>query len=121
MSMFIFKNSRRQLLDYLLSTVDELSGNKGTGPEGKEKDDEEKSRKKENLLKGAKAADRHIRGLEFWSDIKPMVTGHEQFLVSDPSRGRPIHQIPVENINIGAEIKGIPEEAGIGVDEGHIY
>ncbi|GAB7343391.1 hypothetical protein MBLNU457_1429t1 [Dothideomycetes sp. NU457] len=73
MARLVFQNSRRHLLEMLMEQVNAASAHRDehtaqSKPEG----DREKSRI-DNLLKAVDAADREVRRLEYWSDIRRMV------------------------------------------------
>ncbi|KAF1825444.1 uncharacterized protein K489DRAFT_157632 [Dissoconium aciculare CBS 342.82] len=76
MGMFIFQASRRQVLDFLVATHDELHEKKKdlASHDHKDGDDDEtrrhdsRVRHNENILKAVHAARDHIHKLEYWSD-----------------------------------------------------
>lgn len=70
MSSFIFQNSRRQILAYLLATFNAASIHRDEHVERDEPEDEVEKRKIDNLLNAVKAADREVKRLEYWSDVK---------------------------------------------------
>ncbi|WEW60461.1 hypothetical protein PRK78_005947 [Emydomyces testavorans] len=62
MSMLLFHASRRQLVEFLVSAIDEI-------PEST--DDEAAKQRRSNLINAVDAAYRHYKDLEFWGDIGP--------------------------------------------------
>jgi len=84
MSLFVFQNSRRQLLEMLLDEFNKASvhrkeheaSGKAEGPNEKQRID--------NLLKAVHAADQEVKRLEYWSDIRRMVReGHTNGATDD--------------------------------------
>jgi hypothetical protein len=76
MGMFIFQVSRRQVLDFLIATHDEVhqkqddlaSHDHGNEDGDKNRRHEAQVRHNENILKAVHAAQKHIHKLEYWSD-----------------------------------------------------
>lgn len=62
MSMLLFQTSKRQLLDYLHQTVDEIPVDSS---------DESEQRKRNNLLRALEAGNRDLGGLQFWGGSQP--------------------------------------------------
>lgn len=84
MSLFVFQNSRRQLLELLLDEFNAASAHrKKHVSEGKAEGPNEK-RRIDNLLNAVQAADQEVKRLEYWSDIRKMVReGHSNGAVND--------------------------------------
>lgn len=120
--MFLFQASRWQFVTYLLSVAQELSQAK---PELDDKDTEKAQRRKDNLLRAAESARRHITGPDVFTDIHgeaatglldlTPVSRHDVLL----SKRAKATDEPLQ-IMKGKRIKGIPKTAEVG-REGHIY
>jgi len=73
MARLVFQNSRRHLLEMLMEQVNAASSHRDEHTaQAKPEGDREKSRI-DNLLKAVDAADREVRRLEYWSDIRRIV------------------------------------------------
>lgn len=125
--MFLFQNSRRQLLALLLKSADDASRHRDEHIERGKPEDEAEKKKIDNLLKAAKAADEQIRGLEFWSDVRHVEENDTRDSIGDkpsspvkPSLDGQTDELSeqkeADNIQIGDGIKGISEDADLGYD-----
>lgn len=80
MSMFVFQNSRRQLLMMLMEKCDAASKHRNAHEQRGEPEGRDEKRKTDNLLKAIEAADEQVKKLEYWSDQRRLVregmTGH---------------------------------------------
>lgn len=118
MAMFLFQASRWQFVTYLLGVAQELSQQK----EGC--DTEKAQRKRDNLIRAAESAKRHITGPDVFTDVRgeaptelldlTPVSGHRLLSKRAEAADESLHTMK------GKEIKGIPKAAEIG-REGHIY
>lgn len=68
MSQFVFQNSRRQLLTYLIHTVEETTASQYRGKQ--RESSPAATRRTENLERALKAAEEQVKNLEYWSDAK---------------------------------------------------
>lgn len=122
MSVFLFQASRWQFVTYLVSVIQQLSQQI---TESDSNDTDRFQRKRDNLIRAAESARRHITGPEVFTDthgesaielldLTP-VTRHD-ILLSKRAKAtdEPLHVMK------GKEIKGIPRAAEVG-REGHIY
>ena len=128
MAFFIFQHSRRQFVDYLHSAVDEIRQGQATNTERTDKEAEAEARKLDYLCKAIEAADMHIMGLEYWSDVRTLADGVDHTLLGDRDGsaskgcvGKSAQHDGAGPSGFAYDIQGIPEEAGIGADEGHLY
>lgn len=126
MSFFIFQHSRRQLVDYLQRAVDELSTSRTESSERTEQELEAETRKLEYLRKAAEAAETHIVEHEYWSDVRASTEGQDRPLLDGEAPPGPSKHTSYDGAapeGFAGVIRGIPEEAGVGVDEGlsHMY
>lgn len=84
MALFVFQNSRQALLDMLMDQANAASTHR---EEHKNQDKEEGPEEKlriDNLLHAIDAADREVKRLEYWSDIRKMAQrGHTAAAVDD--------------------------------------
>ncbi|KAK2763806.1 hypothetical protein FQN54_009424 [Arachnomyces sp. PD_36] len=121
MSFFIFQHSRRQLIDYLQSVVDEISNSRTESSGRTDQEVQAETRKLEYLRKAVEAAETQIGESEYWSDIRVSTDGKDRPLLDGETS--PCPSKPTNNDGAGPDgfagvIRGIPEEAGVGVDEG---
>ena len=73
MSILVFQNSRTTLLRLLVDEVNKAASHREEHrTQGKEEGDRE-SRRIDYLLKASSAADRQVKKLEYWSDVRHMV------------------------------------------------
>lgn len=118
MTMFLFQASRWQFVAYLLSVAQEL-------PQQNEGPDAEKAqRKRDNLIRAAESAKRHITGPDVFTDVRGEAP--TELLDLTPvsrhtllSKRAEVANEPLRTMK-SKEIKGIPKAAEIG-REGHIY
>ncbi|KAI9820393.1 MAG: hypothetical protein M1826_000919 [Phylliscum demangeonii] len=89
MSSFVFQESRRQLLVGLQRRFDALAKETKDGLGGAAEIDNQRY---EGMLRAVQAADEHVRGLEYWSDIKEMVQSGDTSAGIDPKRGWASHK-----------------------------
>ena len=137
MSMFIFQNSRQQLLGYLLKTVDDASDHRDDHAQRGEAEGKAEKRRIDNLIKAIQAADKEVKNLEFWSDVKQVAhkrseedldTSEQEKLVHDVEASERIEDAQLDGLAEKDEpktlrgddriIAGIPEEAEVGEDKG---
>ncbi|KAI9887192.1 MAG: hypothetical protein M1823_001019 [Watsoniomyces obsoletus] len=87
MSLLIFQASRRQLLSRLLQTL--LTASERIKDHIEETDGtHQKEKKRVESLEGAvHAAEQEVKRLEYWSDIKEMVTDGDTMGAVDPAQG----------------------------------
>ncbi|KAL2000736.1 hypothetical protein VTN02DRAFT_2690 [Thermoascus thermophilus] len=128
MSLFVFQNSRWQFLMHLQEVIGELSDSVsdpfGAAAEGKDPD--EMRRRIEYLINAAETARRHITGPDVFSDSNGISLGDKLDLTpatdeawSSTKACLPKREDIAPRGSLG-DIKGIPEEAEVGVD-GHIF
>jgi hypothetical protein len=136
MSLFIFQNSRRQLLSYLLKTVSDARAHRAEHTSSGNPESESEKRRIDDLLKAVRAADKEIRNLEFWSDVKKVekgAKGEEKIRLSRGTSGEEglVGQIEDMMPGVGGGkglgssekghfeegMKGIPEDAGLVQEE----
>lgn len=116
MSTFIFHTSRGQLLDLLLGVIDSITQSPA---------DEETTKKRDSLLNAVTAAEDYLSELEWWIDNND-VPNRGQILFDDIAESSAgvsgiRHPRPrTDGFSATIEIKGIPEEAHIGMDDGDI-
>ena len=70
MAMFIYQTSRRQLLSHLLNVYKSTTTHRDKHIERGEPESDTERRKIDSLLEAVHSAEKHVRDLEFWSDIK---------------------------------------------------
>jgi len=113
MSVFIFQTSRGQLLDLLLDAIDSIPRSPA---------DEETKKKRDSFLSAVTAVEDYLNKLEWWIDNKDMPPpGRILFNDTAESPAGPSgighqHSRP-DGFGAAFEIKGIPEEAHVGVDD----
>jgi hypothetical protein len=132
MSLFVFQNSRRQLLSYLLKTVADARAHRAEHTSSGNPESESEKRRIDDLLKAVRAADEEIRNLEFWSDVKKVekgAKGEEKIRLSRGTSGEEGLVGQIEDMMPGVEggkglgspkqgdfeegMKGISENAGL--------
>jgi hypothetical protein len=137
MSLFIFQNSRRQLLSHLLLTVKTARAHRASHLKSGTPESAAEKRRIDSLIKAIRAADEQIRNLEFWSDVKHVEKGkkgEEKIRLNrgTSSSGEGVEgefveveditpglkggtelgwKSPTSPVDIGEDIKGIPDEA----------
>ncbi|KAF2154985.1 hypothetical protein K461DRAFT_276164 [Myriangium duriaei CBS 260.36] len=73
MSILVFQNSRKTLLRLLVDELNKVASHRQDHKaQGKEEGDRE-SRRIDYLLKASSAADKQVKKLEYWSDVRHMV------------------------------------------------
>lgn len=102
MSMLVFQNSRRQILQSLKDSADEAQQHRDQHDAEHRPEGPKEKRRIDNLLKAAEAADKEIQGLEFWSDRKHVLQTQDEADDGDTP--------PQSRGDIG-EIKGISEKS----------
>lgn len=116
MARLVFQNSRRHLLEILMEEVHAASAHREEHTaQAKPESDREKSRI-DNLLKAVDAADREVRRLEYWSDIRRMVRKGETEGPTDNSSSWPSKDWqgleasgPLSNDALGAKESGMSD------------
>jgi len=73
MSLLVFQNSRRQLLEILMDEVRKASAHRQDHLSRNEAEGTDEKRRIDNLLKAVSASDQEVKRLEYWSDIRKMV------------------------------------------------
>lgn len=124
MSFFIFQHSRRQLADYLQSAVEEVSQAQTEDSKRTDQEAEAKARKLDYLRKAVEAAEKHTVESEYWSDLRVLTEGKDRSLLNDrdvasaKGKAKATQYDGTAAEGFAGDIQGIPEEAGVGVDEG---
>ena len=148
MGMFIYQTSRRQLLAHLQTVLESTRKHREEDVEQGKPEDNAEKRRTDTLLSAIQAAANHVKDLEYWSDVKTVTQrGHDEdtdeyqnpsgrcLTVNDNEPDRNFTGKPEISLDDGhssndeTEIKGIPEEAGIGekpgikwdVQEDHVH
>lgn len=86
MSLFVFQDSRRQLLGMLSQKFDEVTKHREEHKEKNKEEGTEEKRRIDNLLRAMNVADGQVKRLEYWSDIRDMTRKGEDG-ATDASRG----------------------------------
>ncbi|KAF2458535.1 hypothetical protein BDY21DRAFT_272910, partial [Lineolata rhizophorae] len=86
MSLFVFQNSRRQLLTLLMQKLDAASRHRQEHVERGQGEDAREKRRIDNMLRAIEAADREVRKLEYWSDIRDVVRKGDAAFAADEDR-----------------------------------
>ncbi|PSK42362.1 hypothetical protein B9Z65_4276 [Elsinoe australis] len=73
MSMLMFQNSRRELLQMLMDDLATVSAHREEHKAEDKKEGDREAKRINNLLKATDAADKQVKRLEYWSDIRTMV------------------------------------------------
>lgn len=102
MSMLVFQNSRRQILQSLKDSADEAQQHRDQHDAEDRPEGPKEKRKIDNLLKAAEAANKEIQGLEYWSDRKHVLQTQDE--AEDDATP------PQSRSGIG-EIKGISDKS----------
>ena len=126
MAVLIYQTSRQHLQAHLRQILDEatkeLEGHEG----GEDSEAEASKRKVGNLRKAVNAADEHVNDLEYWSDLRAKTTNSNpphggKNTAQDATAGN-VEEIEKktreESGEVGNEIRGIPEDAGISEEPG---
>lgn len=119
MSMFVFQNSKRQVLEFTKQKAKEAQEHRNQHDAEDRPEGDAESRRIDNLLNAVKAADEQIRGLEYWSDRKHVLKMSEDENASHKplttifDRPAPSMQLDTDPAD---EIRGISKEAGVGDD-----
>lgn len=130
MSFFIYQTSRRQLLAHLQHIFNDATSSQDSNAVEGGLDEEAEKRRVDNLHKAVYAADKEVKGLEYWSDVKGMAEAGETKGAADDGQGwddnwqgldasgpttagshAALHEPP--STDIEEEIKGIPEQAQV--------
>lgn len=109
MDLFVFQVSRRQLLEYMNKIADEVSRGKPSDKAGEQRVN--------NLRNAVRVAHGQIGSLEYWSDRQYVLRtaaengqGHQLMFSESSTTTMPKDNNPVD------EIKGIADEAEVGID-----
>ena len=86
MALFVFQNSRRQLLAILMHRFDEASKHREEHEERGQKEDEEERKYIDNLLRAIDTADDECQKLEYWSDARDVARKGETLHATGHSR-----------------------------------
>lgn len=111
-SMFVFQNSRRHLLQFLSKSLEDAM-KELDDPDARNSDRGAIQRRSEYLQQAIEATEEQIKSLDFWSDVKRATNGGSRPTTKSSEMSK---QIPVEQVDFSETIKGIPEGADIGVD-----
>lgn len=122
MSFFIFQHSRRQLIDYLQSVIEDISQAQAEDSGRTDQETQAEARKLDYLRKAVEAAETHIVETEYWSDIRALTERKHLPLLDErnvsSSSGKAVQYDGAGIGGFAGDIQGIPEEANVGVDEG---
>lgn len=77
MRLFLFQNSRRQLLAILMHRFEDAEQHRDEHQKRKEEEGEKEQKYIDNLLRAVEAADEQCKKLEYWSDVKIVVSESE--------------------------------------------
>lgn len=127
MGMFLYQTSRQQLLSKMQDIFNTRTKHRREHEENGAPETEDEKRKTDVLLKAVEAADEHVKDLKYWSDVKK-VEGEERSSENGaPESG---HRTSSESVvansdngknddtDVGTEIKGIPNSAGVDQEPG---
>ncbi|KAJ9654326.1 hypothetical protein H2198_006624 [Neophaeococcomyces mojaviensis] len=114
MSTLVFQNSKRQILQHLKKAADDAQQHRDEHDAEDRPEGPDEKRRIDNLLKAAKAADKEIYGLEYWSDRKHVLRTTDEKALDDKvdSAGDPR---PADH-NVIGEIRGISEKAEVSAE-----
>lgn len=87
MSLLIYQTSRQQLLENLLERIDSAKSHRDEhNTSGKPEGDSER-RKIDGMVAAAEVAERQVKRLEYWSDLRDMAREGKLDAATDDSRG----------------------------------
>ena len=128
MGMFMYQTSVRQLLARLQNVFDSTTSHRREHLEQDNPEDDREQRRLDSLLAAMRAADDHVKDLEYWSDVKRVTkngrTNGKQGDDQDSESGQDGLHVPDISMDDGhsdyseTEIRGIPKQADIGGDYG---
>ncbi|MCJ1471398.1 hypothetical protein MMC13_000037 [Lambiella insularis] len=117
MGMFLYQTSRQQLLSKMQDIFNSRAKHRQEHEKNGRPESEEEKARTDALLKAVEAADEHVKDLKYWSDVKK-VEGEERNSESGHRAGS--LSVATDGVNrrdedpdIGKEIKGIPNSAGV--------
>lgn len=90
MTSFLFQNSRRQLLAYLIHACDAASEHQGKHFGKETLGHEVQELRVRSLSNAVRAAEEQVKGLEYWSDVKNVVGLEEGNDAADHQECSPI-------------------------------
>ena len=87
LSMFVFQNTRRQLLSRMLKKISDASDARLKHQKEHTEEYAQEKERIDNLLRAVRAAEDQVRALEYWSDIRDMTQAGETLHGADEKDG----------------------------------
>ncbi len=83
MSLFIFQNSRRQLLALLIRESESASSQREEHAQRGKNESADEQKRIDNVLQAVKAAEEQVKKLEFWSDVRDLTRDGQLYEVAE--------------------------------------
>jgi hypothetical protein len=87
MSLFVFQESRQQLLEILMASIDSACRHRDEHIANGEPEGELERQQINGILAAARVAERQVKRLEYWSDVQDLVREGKALTANDHSHG----------------------------------